>query len=107
MPRPVTKLAALTKPCGVTVLAASLALPVATSPAQAQDFFGFFRLLFRPVAPVPAYQPFEYRAAPERPLARPRPKAVRLEQPPIKMPIKPKAPGEVANPVPEFLADSA
>ncbi|HEX2053484.1 MAG TPA: hypothetical protein VHJ78_07160, partial [Actinomycetota bacterium] len=109
MPKLVTKLVVLSRPGTVAVLWGSLALLiVAATPARAQDLFGFFRVLFRPVAPVPAYQPFEYRAVPvpERPLVRPRPKAVRLEQPPIKMPTKPKAPGEVVNPLPELLADS-
>src|SRR5919112_822444 len=77
---------------------AVLVLGLLAAPAQAQDFFGFFRIFAPPPAPVPSYQPFER----PRPRLRPRPKPVE----PIKMPEKPKAPGEVENPVPQLLADS-
>jgi hypothetical protein len=83
----------------------------------------------RPVPPAPSGNrlsacagsghlrvPEEYfpprRCGPHLPAVRaarcsPRPKAVRVEQPAIKMPLKPKAPGEITNPVPELLADSS
>jgi hypothetical protein len=99
----------LVKPC--SVIAVALVLPFATAavPAQAQDIFGFFRALTSPVAPVPAYQPFEYSpgAAIERPRkARARRKPVPVEQAAIETPVKPKPPGEIANPFPAVLADS-
>jgi hypothetical protein len=99
----------LVKPC--SVIAVALVLPFATVavPAQAQDIFGFFRALTSPIAPVPAYQPFEYRSGPaiERPKkARSRPKPVPVEQAAIETPVKPKPLGEIANPFPAVLADS-
>jgi hypothetical protein len=92
----------------------AVAVPILCSavPARAQDFFGIFRPFSPPIAAVPLYQPFEYRPVPAldpsklRPKVRPRTKVARVEQPPIKMPEKPKAEGEIANPVPDLLADS-
>jgi hypothetical protein len=102
-------LAALVKSCGVLTLAVALPLATGAAPARAQDLFGFFRLFSRP-APAPAYQPFEYRpdAASERPRPKPRsrPRPAPAEQAVIKMPDKPKAPGEIENPFPALLADS-
>jgi hypothetical protein len=103
------KLATLVKPC---VLALALALPFAVGamPARAQDIFGFFRALSRPAQPVQTIQPFEYNPGPavEQPKrrARPRPKPVVAEQPAMKLPITPKPPGAIENPVPALLADS-
>jgi hypothetical protein len=93
---------------GVAALASVVPISMSVVPAQAQDLFGFLRVLFRPVAPVPSYQPFDYRSVPalERYRLRPRPKAIRLEQPATPMPVKPKVPGEVANPLPDLLTDS-
>jgi hypothetical protein len=84
-----------------------LSLLASASPVRAQDFFGGLLRLFAPPAPVPTYQPYDYRNAPdfERPVVRRRPKPVVASEPP-KMPPVPKAPGEVANPVPDLLADS-
>jgi hypothetical protein len=90
----------------VVMLATTLPLFLGATPARAQDFFGLFRLFSQPVVSVPTYQPYDYRTVPEfeRPTTPRRPRIV--EQPAIKMPSKPKAPGEVTNPVPELLADS-
>ena len=109
MPDFVLKLVTLVKPCVLTLL---LAVPFAAGamPARAQDIFGFFRALSRPAQPAPTFQPFEYTPAPavEQPRrkARPRPKPVVAEQPAIKLPITPKAPGDIENPVPALLSDS-
>jgi hypothetical protein len=92
------------------LLAGSLLVTAALTgaqPAQAQGLFDF--LFSRPVARAPAYEPSYYPFAADfdRPaVRRHRPKVVRASSPPVKMPAKPKAPGEVANPVPELLADS-
>jgi hypothetical protein len=93
---------------GVAAFLSVLPISMSAVPAQAQDLFGFLRVLFRPAAPVPAYQPFDYRSVPalERYRLRPRPKAVRLEQPQTPIRVEPKAPGEIANPVPDLLTDS-
>jgi hypothetical protein len=87
------------------LVACSVPLLAAASPAQAQDLFGFFRLLFQPPPPTPMYRP-QYGPAPrfDRSILR-RPKIVRAE-PQTKPPLKPKPPGEIANPVPALLADS-
>src|SRR5215203_7126978 len=89
-----------------TGLALLVLLTLSAAPASAQDLFGFLRLFSSPIAREPVYQPYELRALPEfeRRTIRRRPKVVRAEPP--KIPIKPKAPGEVTNPVPELLADS-
>lgn len=84
-----------------------LAAGIATVPAHAEGLFGFLRLFAPPPAPAPAYRPFEERA-PD--FTQPRPKPVRPKPAPaeptaIKMPDKPKAPGEIDNPVPALLAD--
>ena len=42
----------------------------------------------------------------ERRIVRRGPKVVGVDQPPTKRPLKPRAPGEVTNPVPDLLADS-
>jgi len=84
-----------------------LCLLVGATPVRAQDLFGFLRLIFQPPAPVPTYQPYDYRYAPgvERPVIRRRPKPVVSNELP-KIPPVPKAPGEVSNPVPDLLSDS-
>jgi hypothetical protein len=89
-----------------TALALLVPVTLSAAPASAQDLFGFLRLFSSPIAREPVYQPYELRALPEfeRRTIRRRPKVVRAEPP--KIPIKPKAPGEVTNPVPELLADS-
>jgi hypothetical protein len=89
-----------------TALALLVPLTLSAAPASAQDLFGFLRLFSSPIAREPVYQPYELRALPEfeRRTIRRRPKVVRAEPP--KIPIKPKVPGEVTNPVPELLADS-
>jgi hypothetical protein len=99
----------LVRPCSVIAVAFVLPFATAAVPAQAQDIFGFFRALTSPVAPVPAYQPFEYSPGPaiERPRkARARQKPVPVEQAAIETPVKPRPPGEIANPFPAVLADS-
>ncbi len=112
MPKFVTKRVAFAKPCSVLTLVITLPIVSVAVPARAQDFFGFFRPFSPPIVSVPTYQPFEYRPFPAlerpktRPKVRPRAKVVRVEQPPIRMLEKPRAPGEVANPVPDLLADS-
>ena len=90
----------------VSALALLVPLTLSAAPASAQDVFGFLRLFSSPIAREPVYQPYELRALPEleRRTIRRRPKVVRADPP--KIPIKPKAPGEVTNPVPELLADS-
>jgi hypothetical protein len=90
-------------------VAASLLITAAllgAQPAQAQGLFDF--LFGRPVARAPAYEPsyYPYAADFDRPAVRRRPKIVRAAPPPVKMPTKPKAPGDIANPVPALLADS-
>src|SRR3954468_8774936 len=90
----------------VSALALLVPFTLSASPASAQDVFGFLRLFSAPIAREPVYQPYELRALPEleRRTTRRRPKVVRADPP--KIPIKPKPPGEVTNPVPELLADS-
>ena len=90
----------------MSALALLVPLTLSASPARAQDVFGFLRLFSSPIAREPVYQPYELRALSdlERRTIRRRPKVVRADPP--KIPIKPKAPGEVTNPVPELLADS-
>ena len=90
----------------VSALALLVPLTLSASPASAQDVFGFLRLFSSPIAREPVYQPYELRALSdlERRTIRRRPKVVRADPP--KIPITPKAPGEVTNPVPELLADS-
>jgi len=85
-----------------TALALLVPLTLSAAPASAQDVFGFLRLFSSPTAREPVYQPHEFRALPElapRTIRR-RPKVVRTDPP--KIPIKPKAPGEVTNPVPQL-----
>ena len=92
----------------LTALAAGLGgLALFTAPVGAQDFFGLFRLFSAPQPHYPAYQRYDYRPLPElerRSHVR-RPKVVRTEPNENKPAIKPKAPGEVTNPVPELLTD--
>ncbi len=97
----------LARPDRAVAVLALLGCSLVAVPAQAQDFFGFFRIFAPPPAPVPTYQPFDYQAVPsfERPRPRLRPRKP-AESAAIKMPDKPKAPGEVENPVPQLLADS-
>ena len=94
----------------VVTLALMMPLTLSAVPAQAQDVFGLFRLFSPQVVRTPVYQPYNYNdhLLPdlEPRVVRRRPKAVRVDPPPIKVPLKPKAPGEVTNPVPELLADS-
>jgi hypothetical protein len=97
----VTTFAKTVKPLPLIALSLLLLPGIGPAPARAQDIFSFLGLFSRPAAAVPTYQPFE------QPVARPHPKAVRVEQPAIKMPLKPKAPGEITNPVPELLADNS
>ncbi len=112
MPKLVTKRVAFTKPCSVLTLAVTLPIVCTVMPASAQDFFAFFRPFSQPIVSVPIYEPFAYRplSALDQPKPRPkvrlRAKVARFEQPPVKMPDKPKAEGEIANPVPDLLADS-
>ena len=89
-----------------TALALLVPLTLSAAPASAQDVFGFLRLFSSPTAREPVYQPHEFRALPEHAprTIRRRPKVVRTDPP--KIPIKPKAPGEMTNPVPQLLADS-
>ena len=91
------------------VLSAILVLITSAVPARAQDIFGLFRLFLPPTSSAPAYRPAEHPAVQtmEQAPARSRPKAVHVESPAIKMPLKPRAPGEISNPVPELLADSS
>lgn len=90
------------------LLGVALALPLwaGAEPAQAQDVFGFLRMLSAPAIRAPVHPSYHYRAVPDfelGPLRRSRPR-VRAEPSP-KPPIKPKPMGEVANPVPELLGD--
>lgn len=85
-----------------------LPVAVATVPAQAQGIFGFFRLFSQPSAPAAVYPPAEYR---QPAVSQPKPKLIRVkpasaEQAAVKMPAKPKAPGEIENPFPALLTDS-
>ena len=88
----------------LTALAAGLSgFALFTPPVAAQDFFGLFRLFSAPQPHYPAYQPYDYRPLPEferRNRVR-RPKVVRTEPTQNKPVIKPKAPGEVTDPVPD------
>lgn len=78
----------------------AVAIPFcAPSPVQAQDLFGFLRLLFQPTVRVPLSPSHNYRA----PLRRPH--VVRADQLSSKPPLKPKPLGEITNPVPELLGD--
>jgi hypothetical protein len=92
----------------VVPIALLVFLGTGVNPAPAQDLFGFVRLFLPPVTHAPVYQPQYYPELPTLKRAAPRrPKVVRVEQPPTKIPLtKPKVPGEVTNPVPELLADS-
>jgi hypothetical protein len=106
MRQAVMELATFARRRRVSALALLVPLTLSASPASAQDVFGFLRLFSSPNAREPVYQPYELRALSdlERRTIRRRPKVVRADPP--KIPIKPKAPGEVTNPVPELLADS-
>jgi hypothetical protein len=92
----------------VTAVALLILLTLGAMPAKAQDLFGFFRLFSPQVVRAPVYQPYTDRVLPglEPRVVHRRPKVVRVDPPPIKVPLKPKAPGEVTNPVPELLVDS-
>jgi hypothetical protein len=85
-----------------------LSLGIAAVPAQAQGIFGFLNLFSQPSAPAPVYRPFEDGIpAVSQPRRKPvRPKPAPAEPAAVKMPEKPKAPGEIDNPVPALLADS-
>jgi hypothetical protein len=91
----------------VVTIALIMPLALGALPARAQDILGFFGLFSPQVVRAPMYEPYNDRVLPdaERRIVRRRPKVVRIDQPPIKVPLKPKAPGEVTNPVPELLAD--
>ncbi len=102
-------------PWGVLALGAVAPLAISGVPAQAQDMFGLFKP-YAPPAPQPAVTlqpsnegtPLTVRVRPRRQEVRR--KEVRVEKPPIKvapipMPLKPKDPGQIANPVPALLAD--
>lgn len=88
------------------LLLLGMTLSLVAVPAQAQGLFDFFRRLSQPSAPAPTYHPFDngipQSSQPRRKPTRPKP----VEPTPIKMPDKPKAPGEIDNPVPLLLADS-
>ena len=103
-----SKLAASVKPCSVITIALVIPFAISAAPARAQDIFGFFRALSQSPAPVPAYQPFEYRrsSAPERRRDKARSKPISIEQAEPKKPIEPRSPGDMDNPVPALLADS-
>ena len=104
-----TDLASSAQRYRVPAIALLASLTLGVVPAAAQDFFGLLRLFAPPVVSAPAFQPYEYRAVPdiEQRIVRRRPKVVGVDQPPpTKRPLKPRAPGEVTNPVPELLADS-
>jgi hypothetical protein len=81
------------------------ATAMGAQPAAAQSLFDV--LFGRPIARAPVYEPTYYPYAPhfERAPVRRRPKVVRAA-PPVQVPAKPKAVGQVTNPVPELLADS-
>ncbi len=106
-----TNLVARVTPWGVLALAFVASIAAGSVPARAQDIFGFFRPYTPPVAPlVPTYQP-STDSPPLTVRVRPRRKVVRAEKPPIKatpvpVTLKPKDPGEIANPVPALLADA-
>ena len=104
----VTHLVSFARRARVTTFVVAIPVVFCAAPARAQDFFGLFRLFSPPVARVPVYSPYDHRTVPhfERRIVPRRPKAARLDKPPSKMPLKPKPLGEVANPVPELLADS-
>ena len=107
MPQVGTQLVALVKPCRVLTLVLVIPLTISPAPAHAQDIFGFFRALSQRPAPIPTYQPFEYRSrTPERRRSRARPKTTPVEQTETKKPVEPRAPGDMDNPVPALLADS-
>jgi hypothetical protein len=92
--------------CSVVTMALVLLFAISAVPAQAQDFFGFFRAFAPP--PAPAYHPFgdDRSSAREWRKPKPRPKPVAVDQADIKKPIEPRTPGEMDNPVPALLADS-
>ena len=87
------------------VIAAGFIVLVGSPPAGAQDLFGLFRLFSAPVQTEPVYRPYQSRSDPERRTIRRPKKLVRGDAPTSKIPIRPKAPGEVANPVTELLTD--
>jgi hypothetical protein len=89
------------------VIAAGFIGLVGSPPAGAQDLFGFFRLFSAPVQTEPVYRPYQSHSDPERRTIRRPKKLVRGDAPTSKIPIpiRPKAPGEVANPVTELLTD--
>lgn len=115
MLRLATKLIARVAPWGVLAIGAVAPLAIGGMPAQAQDMFGFF-WPYAPPAPQPVVtlQPSS-DGTPLTVRVRPRRKEVRrnearAEKPLIKvaaitMPLKPKNPSEIANPVPQLLAD--
>jgi hypothetical protein len=100
-----------------SVLALGVAVPLATGavPARAQDMFGFFKPYAPPQAqPLATLQPpsegapLTVRVRSRRNEARRN--EARAEKPPVKatviaMPLKPKDPSKIANPVPALLAD--
>jgi hypothetical protein len=107
MPQVGTQLVVLVKPCSVLTLALVIPFAISPAPAHAQDIFGFFRALSQRPAPIPTYQPFEYRSrTPERRRSRARPKTTPVEQTETKKPVEPRTPGDMDNPVPALLADS-
>jgi hypothetical protein len=92
--------------CVVTLMLAVCAGSAA--PAQAQDLLGFLRSLLPPALQNPFDPPPANRSrlgVEQRP-GHPRPQMADIDQPTMKPPLKPKAPGEVTKAVPDLLTDS-
>ena len=87
------------------VIAAGFIVLVGSPPAGAQDLLGFFRLFSAPVQTEPVYRPYEFRSNAERRTIRRPKKVIRVDEPTTKVSIKPRAPGEVVNPVTDLLTD--
>jgi hypothetical protein len=87
------------------LVAVLLSIFLISPPASAQDLFGFLKLFSAPVEREPVYRPYELRSAGERRAIRRPKKVARGDAHPTKVPIRPKVPGEVANPVTELLTD--
>lgn len=88
-------------------LATALFLGATATGAQPAAAQSLFDVLFGRPTRAPVYKPTYYPYAPhfERAPVRRRPKVVRAA-PPVQIAAKPKAVGQVTNPVPELLADS-
>ncbi|GJD53373.1 hypothetical protein OPKNFCMD_6148 [Methylobacterium crusticola] len=90
---------------GLVLLAALLAT---ASPAVAQDLLGILQHLFAPAQRPPSdrFHDGRFRPGHGRPVLRALPMAGDDERPARPRALKPKDPGEVANPVPALLADT-